>query len=94
METATISEVKNRLSAYLRKVKAGQTVLILDRDEPVAMITAVDAQDRPADRLAKLEKQGLLRRSASTDPLKALKQPVTAKTSVVLALLEDRRDAR
>ena len=36
MKTATISEVKNRLSAYLRAVRAGETVLILDRDQPVA----------------------------------------------------------
>ncbi|WP_369294471.1 type II toxin-antitoxin system Phd/YefM family antitoxin, partial [Klebsiella pneumoniae] len=36
MEKATISELKNRLSAYLKKVRAGHTVLILDRDRPVA----------------------------------------------------------
>jgi prevent-host-death family protein len=94
MEAATISQVKNRLSAYLRKVKAGQTVLILDRDEPIAMITSIGAEDRPESRLAKLEKRGLVRRSTSTDPLKALKRPVSAKKSVVQALLEDRIDAR
>ena len=94
METATISQVKNRLSAYLRKVKSGQTVLILDRDEPIAVITAVDTEDRPEDRLAKLEKRGLVRRPASNDPLKALKRPVSAKKSVLRALLEDRIDAR
>jgi prevent-host-death family protein len=94
METATISQLKNRLSAYLRKVKAGQTVLILDRDEPVAMITAVTAEDRPEDRLAKLEKRGLVRRTTSADPAKALQEPVSAGKSVVQALLEERRDAR
>ncbi len=93
METATISQVKNRLSAYLRKVRAGQTVLILDRDEPIAMITAVDSHDRPGDRLARLEKQGLVRRSTSNDPLAALRAPVSAGESVVQALLDDRRDA-
>ncbi|MEX1204473.1 MAG: type II toxin-antitoxin system prevent-host-death family antitoxin [Dongiaceae bacterium] len=31
MYRATISELKNRLSAYLRKVQAGETVLVFDR---------------------------------------------------------------
>jgi antitoxin (DNA-binding transcriptional repressor) of toxin-antitoxin stability system len=94
METATISQVKNSLSAYLRKVKSGQTVLILDRDEPIAVISAVDAVDRPKDRLARLEKRGLVRRAAGADPLSVLNEPVSAQKSVVEALLEDRRDAR
>ncbi len=38
MEKATISEIKNRLSAYLKKVKAGQSILILDRNQPVARL--------------------------------------------------------
>ena len=41
MEKATISEIKNRLSAYLKKVKAGQSILILDRDQPVARLERV-----------------------------------------------------
>jgi prevent-host-death family protein len=94
METATISQVKNSLSAYLRKVRSGQTVLILDRDEPVAVLTSVDTKDRPKDRLAKLEKRGLVRRAAGADPLSVLDKPVSAQKSVVEALLEDRRDAR
>ena len=94
METATISQVKNSLSAYLRKVKSGQTVLILDRDEPVAVITAVDAEDIPENRLGKLEKRGLVRRAAGADPLSVLDEPISAQKSVVEALLEDRRDAR
>ncbi len=33
MEKATISELRNRLSAYLRKVKAGESVLEALLDE-------------------------------------------------------------
>jgi len=56
MEKATISQLKNGLSAYLRKVRAGQTVLILDRDEPIAVLERVDKRTLADDeRIAQLE---------------------------------------
>jgi prevent-host-death family protein len=36
--TVTIAELRNRLSEYLRAVRAGDTVLVLNRDQPVARI--------------------------------------------------------
>ena len=41
MIRTTISEVKNSLSAYLRRVKRGETVLIMDRKIPVARLVPV-----------------------------------------------------
>lgn len=38
MIRATISELKNGLSAYLRRVRSGETVLVLDRKAPVARL--------------------------------------------------------
>src|SRR3990172_3653082 len=38
MYKATISELKNHLSAYLKKVQAGETVLVFDRNRPIARI--------------------------------------------------------
>ncbi len=95
MEKATISEIKNHLSAYLKKVKAGQSVLILDRDQPVARLERVEVEGRPADRLARLERAGLMRRSTKRMPLELLRSPAPkARQSVVEALLEERRDGR
>lgn len=53
MIRANISELRNGLSAYLRRVRAGESVLIMDRKVPVAWLTPVDAvatlrQERPA----------------------------------------------
>lgn len=42
--TAGIRELKNHLSAYLRKVKAGETITITDRGTPVGRI--VPARER------------------------------------------------
>lgn len=96
MEKATISQLKNRLSAYLDKVRAGGTILILDRDEPIARLERVDAAAHPADRVARLEKAGLLRRAARppTSPDRLPKPKARAARSVVEALIEERREGR
>jgi antitoxin (DNA-binding transcriptional repressor) of toxin-antitoxin stability system len=96
MEKATISQLKNRLSAYLEKVRAGGTVLILDRDQPIARIERIEAADRPGDRIARLERAGLLRRP-SRPPLsvESLPKPAPGASSGVLAaLIEERREGR
>lgn len=95
MEKATISQLKNRLSAYLEKVKAGATVLVLDRDRPVARLERVEAGARPADRIARLERAGLVRRAKRPLHLARLRPaPPTARRSVLEALLEERREGR
>jgi prevent-host-death family protein len=95
VEKATISELKNRLSAYIKKVRAGQSVLILDRDQPVARLERVEATPHADDRLARLERAGLLRRARSSLPLDALRSPAPQPgASVVQALLDERREGR
>lgn len=95
MEKATISQLKNRLSAYLEKVRAGGTVLILDRDQPIARIERVEAGAHPGDRIARLEKAGLVRRGRRPLRLDLLRAaPPAARRSVLEALLEERRETR
>ena len=94
MERATISQVKNGLSAYLRKVRAGQSVLILDRDQPVAVLQAVDGEVAPEGKLIRLEQRGLVRRSATSNPQGALSGPIQVSRSVIDALHEERSATR
>ena len=92
MLKVTISQLKNSLSAYLKKVRAGQSVLILDRDEPIAVLERVDFDERPDGRLARLTQSGGVRRSNTARPRAALadtKAPKPRK-SVVSALIEER----
>jgi prevent-host-death family protein len=67
VKTATITEAKNQLSALIDRVRHGETVVITDRGRPVARLESVvtDAAADPADRLARLERRGLLRRAAA-----------------------------
>ena len=43
MIRANISELRNGLSAYLRRVRRGESVLILDRNLAIAQLTPVEA---------------------------------------------------
>lgn len=95
MEKATISELKNRLSAYLRKVRAGGSILILDRDVPVAKLERVAPTEGRDDRLIRLERAGLVRRPKSPLSVKALRAAVPkSRKGVTQALLEERREGR
>jgi prevent-host-death family protein len=62
MKTVGVRELKNRLSEYLRPVRAGEAVLVTDRGEVVAELTppgvgATDASVAPG--LLALAKRGL-----------------------------------
>ncbi|MCC7330926.1 MAG: type II toxin-antitoxin system prevent-host-death family antitoxin [Gammaproteobacteria bacterium] len=90
MEKVAISEIKNRLSAYLRKVKAGQVVVIMDRDQPVARLERIGADAHQDDRLRRLEQAGLLRPARRPlRPAVVKGKPPKARQSVLDALLDE-----
>ena len=61
MKSVNIAELKNHLSLYLNKVKAGEEILICDRNQPVARIVPLSRdRDQDAELLA-LAAQGKLR---------------------------------
>lgn len=99
MKRASITETKNQLSALLDKVRHGETILITDRDHPVARLEPVSNDDRVdlKGRLAHLERNGIIRR-ASGKPSKLIleKRPPKAnkEASVLRALLAERDENR
>ncbi|MGH6952704.1 MAG: type II toxin-antitoxin system Phd/YefM family antitoxin [Alphaproteobacteria bacterium] len=95
MEKANISTLKNRLSFYLRKVRSGESVLVLDRNRPIARIERVGGNREAGGQLARLEADGLVRRATKPLPLKVLAaDPPRSRRSVLAALLEERREGR
>ena len=95
MEQVTVSQLKSQLSAWLRKVKAGTTVVVFERDTPIATIESVRDSSRHDDRLSRLERSGQLRRAAKPVPQKALRSRAPkSKRSVVSALIDERREGR
>lgn len=103
MIRATISEVKDGMSAYLRRVKAGESVLITERRMPVACLVPVaqvagseeDADGKEEEaRLVRLEQAGVVVRRRSGSPLDALAKPLPARAALMSALLGERTEER
>ena len=92
MEVATSTEVgirdlKNGLSKYLERVRAGEEVIVTDRGRPVARLSAIDES---TDRLADLVAAGVVRAPTR----KARRRPsrrIEAKGSVSDLVAEQRR---
>lgn len=98
MRRATLTEAKNRLSALIDTVRAGDSVLILDRGVPVARIEPVAHVEEDAeDRLRRLERRGLVRPAAAPVREQLVEEPPPAPRdgiSVVDVLIEERRTGR
>jgi antitoxin (DNA-binding transcriptional repressor) of toxin-antitoxin stability system len=62
------TEARYNLSRYLDQVKNGESILVLDRRRPMAQIIPLQKAGRgavkPDDRLARLERKGLIRRGS------------------------------
>jgi prevent-host-death family protein len=86
MKQVRIAELKARLSEYLRLVRRGETIAVLDRETPVAQIVPVG--DRSALRVRKP--------AAGTPAPNRVPLPKAAKLNVdvVQFLLEERQGHR
>jgi len=95
MKTARIAELKNNLSRYLEHVRAGGSVLVLDRDHPVARLVPVRTADQAggndAARLTRLERKGLARRGTGGPPSWLGRPRPRLKRSLLKDLLAERR---
>lgn len=100
MITANISKTKNELSRYLDAVRGGETVLILDRNQPIAQIQPLSGRHQVSSaRLDELSAKGLVSRPqalARSWPAGLLAVVGDAKTGLgsVDALLEERDSGR
>ena len=97
MRTATVTEVKNGLSALLDRVRAGETVWVTDRGLPIARIEPVTSCPDAAGRLKRLERSGILRPGGGPAPLEILRRPGPALPGEVSAsglVIDERRSGR
>ena len=99
MKKASITQAKNQLSRLIDAVRHGESILIMDRDTPVARLEPVSPGDieEPEGYLRQLERNGILRRG-STKPSKIIldQKPPKAKNgaSILRALVINREEER
>ena len=95
---AKISELKDRLSHYLGRVRRGESILVLDRDRVIARIEPAgshgSAPGEESDWLDALELRGAIRRATQPLPRGWLGRRPRVKADVVRALLEERDEQR
>ena len=86
MRQVRIAELKARLSEYLRAVRRGESIAVLDRETPVAQIVPI--RDRSALRVRKP--------APGTPPPNRVPLPKPARLGVdiVQVLLEERKGHR
>ena len=91
MTTVSVSALKANLSRYLRHVRRGGEVQILDRGVPVARLMAPKpgSEDAARDRMVR---DGLLRPREGPATTTLDSPPVELPTSISQALAEDRTD--
>ncbi|MDD9372334.1 MAG: type II toxin-antitoxin system prevent-host-death family antitoxin [Acidimicrobiales bacterium] len=93
MEVATsrvdvgVRDLKNNLSRYLDRVKAGEEVIVTERGRPVARLSAMD---HPSDRLAALVASGAVQPPKSTARRRPARR-IKARGSVSDLVAEQRR---
>ena len=86
MKQVRIAELKARLSEYLRAVRRGETIAVLDRETPVAQIVPV--RDRASLRIRKPA-------SGTPPPNRVpLPKPLKINVDVVQLLLDERQSHR
>jgi prevent-host-death family protein len=96
MTRVTVSKLKASLSAYLRRVKAGEEVLVSERGRPIAKLIPVTGADALPDHLAEMVRQGLARVGSRrlSRAFWSLPRPKDPKGRVLAALLEEREQGR
>jgi prevent-host-death family protein len=82
MRSTNIAELRNRLTHYLREVRAGEEIVVRDRHRAIAKIVPLTVDDDADD--AALVAAGLMRkaqRPLSTAFWRARRAPVTAQAA-------------
>ena len=92
MESAPVVRLKSQLSHYLRRVKAGEEVVVTERGVPIARLVPVGKRTSDLDDLRDLERQGLIRLGSGRLPKDfwKLRRPRDPEGRVLKALLEER----
>jgi antitoxin (DNA-binding transcriptional repressor) of toxin-antitoxin stability system len=97
MRTVGIRELKNRLSEYVQQVRAGESVLVTDRGEVVAELTApgqAGAGHAGPEGLVALARQGLLTLGAPNTPAVYPALPPGLRSRRAADLLDEERGSR
>ena len=88
MRNVQLADLREHLDEYVEARKNGETVAILEGEKRIGELKPEETDD---ERLARLERAGIIRRGTGKLPPDFLTRPLPKpRASVVEALLEDR----
>jgi len=92
MKAVNIAELKNNLSLYLKKVRAGEEIIVADRNVPVARIVPWKADYE--NELVDLASQGILKlgNGPIDDKFWSMPAPRISKQALHDAMIAERQD--
>jgi prevent-host-death family protein len=93
MTRVSVSELKARLSRYLREVRRGGEIEVLDRGEPIALIMPIPPSAKDSDdRRERLIRAGIIRPGTGDARAILAKPPLKISADLLKALDEERED--
>ena len=96
MRRASIAKLKAHLSEYVDAARAGEEIIVTDRNRPVARLCPVNVPVRGEARLLELIRAGLARPAVRPLPRDfwTRRRPHDPQSRVLAALIEERAEGR
>lgn len=93
MRSTNIADLRNRLTQYLKEVRAGEEIVVRDRQRPIAKIVPLAVDDAAVEDTA-LVASGLMRKAERSLPPSfwKVRRARIALRTVVGAVSEDREE--
>lgn len=94
MRRVGVTQLKNELSRWLRLVKRGETIEVVERDVPIARISALrDAHEDTDQELARLIRDGIVSPARERPDLDALRRKlIPCRSDAAAAVVDERGD--
>jgi prevent-host-death family protein len=94
MRTVNIAELKNKLSAYLTFAKAGEEVIIRDRNKPIAKLVPYlpDGLSKDDLELVALGHMRLPEKPFDIEEFKRMPRPKVSGNAATQAILDERAE--
>lgn len=93
MRTVNIAELKASLSAHIRRVRAGEEVIICDRNQPVARLVPCRLQEQ-SEREKQLIARGVLIPPRNKKPVRLPKPVGNVPDGVMERIWQEEREDR
>jgi prevent-host-death family protein len=95
MKTASVAELKARLSEFIAAARRGEDVVVTDRGKPVARLTGLVGAEYLTERLERAIRDGVIRPPAAPLPADFLsrERPQDPDGRSLQLLLEEREES-